>query len=851
MNIQTDSLTPRDLLSLLFTVACSVALCGVIAVGDVLGANNRPSDDVMLSTVLKSLPLSFEPVHWKNKPDIRFGAHADGLTLLLTADGGVAVSPSDHDRASGIRMRLIGANSVPTVVGLNQRSGKNHYLLGASAAGWTKHVSQYERIRYESVYPGIDLLYYGSDSNLEFDFVVGAGVDPSMISFAFEALGGGASRSAQVSVDATDNVAVILGKQKFHLKKPHIYQTTRGRKTTIPGRFVVKATAGPAGAAAVAFEVGNYDRSKPLIIDPILTYSTRLGGLTGLTRGRGIAVDSEGMIYVVGETFGDIFPRENPLHEDVNPGGSVDAFVTKINPNNRGEELIYSTRLGGTGFDKAFSVAVDSLGQAYVTGTTSSEDFPAVNALYPEFGGGGRTEGDAFVVKLSADGSELYYATYLGGSGNDLGAGIALAESGMVVVTGETQSTDFPMIDALDEGYGGGAADAFVAAIDPSGSSMLFSTYLGGEGDDAGTAIALDPAGNVYVTGHTRSLDFMTVSPWQSRLTSEMADAFVTKLSPAGDTLIYSTYLGGSASDRGQGIAADVFGHAYVTGRTDSPDFPSTVGVIQPELAGETDAFVTKLNPDGASLAYSTYLGGRGSDDGRGIVVDGERNAYIIGETASSDFLEVLPLQGSFGGGQDAFLTILGPRGATLGSSTYFGGGRQDTGHAIALGPFDNIYLAGVTRSVDIQTVGTFNNLLGQASSGAAFIARVEPGVAALRDLPDLRLNIEKVKLGSHSSGDKVVVKFRLQNVGTAVARGPFVITLLLSTNSRLDDRDIAIQSLELDSLEPGSSIAQKFKVTGLDFIDTQFVIILVDDENVVRESNEGNNVVVREFVGS
>ena len=289
---------------------------------------------------------------------------------------------------------------------------------------------------------------------------------------------------------------------------------------------------------------------------------------------------------------------------------------------------------------------------------------------------------------------------------------------------------------------------------------------------------------------------------------------------------------------------------SYVTGRTDSTDFPTTIDVVQPVAAGEGDVFVTKFNPTGSTLLYSTYLGGSELDAGRAIAVDSRRYAYVIGRTASPDFVEVAPLQDDFGGTQDAFLTKLGPRGSTFGYSTYLGGAREDVGNGIALDAFGNAYVIGVVRSVDFQTVGTFRNLLGQASSGAAFIAKIDRGKTPALDLPDLVVRLDRVKFGTRSGGDRVVVKVTVQNVGTVDVPSPFLITLLLSNNARVDDGDIAIQSVEIDGLKAGFRMRQKFKVTGLDPIDRKFVIARVDAENAVIESDEMNNMAVRALVG-
>ena len=345
----------------------------------------------------------------------------------------------------------------------------------------------------------------------------------------------------------------------------------------------------------------------------------------------------------------------------------IDAFVTKLSA--AGSTLVYSTYLGGSNIDQGFGITADGTGNAYVTGRTRSTNFPTANALQPTFGGGAFPY-DAFVTKLNAAGSTLLYSTYLGGSGDDSGFGIAVDSAGNAYVTGDTSSTNFPTANALQPTLGG-TADAFVTKLNAAGSTLLYSTYLGGSSGDQGLGIAVDSAGNAYVTGGTNSTNFPTVNALQPT-TGDTADAFVTKLNAAGSTLLYSTYLGGSSGDQGYDIAVDSAGNAYVTGFTSSTNFP-IANALQPTFGGGTiiyssDAFVTKLNAAGSTLLYSTYLGGRGDDWGRGIAADGTGNAYVTGDTYSTDFPTVNALQPAFGGGftlNDAFVAKIGVTLAT------------------------------------------------------------------------------------------------------------------------------------------------------------------------------------------
>ncbi len=477
------------------------------------------------------------------------------------------------------------------------------------------------------------------------------------------------------------------------------------------------------------------------MIDPTVTlaYSTYLGG-TGDDEGYGIAVDLAGSAYVTGSTFNSPdFPTKNP-EQAANAGGIGDAFVTKLSPD--GSSLLYSTYLGGRDIDTGLGVAVDSAGSAYVTGETSSADFPttpnAVQAAKP----GVRGSFDAFVTKLSPDGSSLVYSTYLGGSANDLGFGIAVDSAGSAYVTGATNSTDFPTQGPLQaHNAGNGEDDAFVAKLNPAGSALVYSTYLGGAIEDVGSGIAVDSAGSAYVTGRTESSDFPTTPNTVQAANAGgfgTYDAFVTKLSPDGSSLVYSTYLGGRDTDYGFGIAVDSAGSAYVTGATDSTDFPSKNPEQAANAGGIFDAFVTKLSPDGKSLVYSTYLGGTSSDQGNGIAVDSAGSAYVTGTTYSTDFPTSNPYQATnraaANGGSNAFVTKLSSDGSALAYSTYLGGSMGnsdasligDSGAGVAVDSTGSAYVTGITSSSDFPTTA---NAEKPAFAGLenAFVTKLAP----------------------------------------------------------------------------------------------------------------------------
>jgi uncharacterized protein (TIGR03437 family) len=519
---------------------------------------------------------------------------------------------------------------------------------------------------------------------------------------------------------------------ELRLHQPVIYQEINGTRQSVDGSFVIQEE------NQVGFEVVRYDTSKPLIIDPVLSYSTYLGG-SGRDLTFGIAVDSSGNAYVTGSTQSNNFPTANAFQAAYG-GGTYDAFVTKLNAS--GSALVYSTFLGGSGGDDwALGIAVDSSGNAYVTGSTQSANFPTANAFQAAF----RGSADAFVTKLNADGSALVYSTFLG-DGSE-GYGIDVDSSGNAYVTGRTKSSNFPTANAFQAAIGGGSGtfpgDAFVTKFNAAGSALEYSTYLGGSGNDQGNSIAVDSSGNAYVTGWTASTSFHTANAIQAAYGGGASDAFVTKLVPTGSALEYSTYLGGSGNDGGSGIAVDSSGNAYVAGWTNSTDF-HTANAIQAAIGGGgfTDAFVTKLNASGSSW-YSTYLGGRGSDQGWGIAADSSGNAYVTGYTLSTNFPTVNAFQAAYGGGFSvAFVTELNATGSGLVYSTYLGNNNTNNTRfplgdlepgGIAVDSSGNAYVTGNTNSTNFPTANAFQPTYGAASgtiSSDAFVTKF-PAVTA------------------------------------------------------------------------------------------------------------------------
>jgi hypothetical protein len=518
---------------------------------------------------------------------------------------------------------------------------------------------------------------------------------------------------------------------------PVLYQEAEGKRQPVEGHYVLRT------GHQVGFAVGRYDRGRPLIIDPVLTYSTFLGG-SGDDEIRAMAVDAAGNVYLTGLTTSTTFPGVDggsiqPTH-DAN-FGFADVFVTKTNPT--GTAILYSTFLGGSATEWGNGIAVDSAGNAYITGYTRSTTFPGVNAgsLQPIYGGG---DTDVFVTKINAAGNALVYSTFLGGSDAEWGLGIGIDGTGNAYVTGFTNSTTFPGVNgsSIQSVNAGGttSADAFVTKINPAGTAIVYSTFLGGSGTEVANAIAVDAAGNAYVTGETSSPTFPGVNGSSNQpANGGFKDAFVTKINPAGTAIVYSTYYGGGGDDSGRSIAIDSAGSVYLAGQTSSTTLPGINSTsIQTANGGgfsPYDAFVTKLNPAGTAIVYSTFLGNSGVDGGFSIAVDGAGDAYVTGETDSSTFpgVNAISIQPVYGGGvADAFVTKINPTGTAIVYSTFLGSGGTDEGLGIAVDGAGNTYVVGNTDSTIFP--GVDGSSLQPANGGGfkdGFVTKIkEPGLA-------------------------------------------------------------------------------------------------------------------------
>ncbi len=668
--------------------------------------HNQKQSASLLNTYSK-LPLTFEANQGQAGSSVRFLAHGRGYTLFLTTTDPV-LSFGNQASQSFLRLHLTGANRNPQAVGLDELPGKTNYFMGNDPRLWHTNVPTYARVMYQDVYPGVNLIYYGNQGRLEYDFVIQPGAHPAII--RLDLLG-----AQHMRIDTQGNLVLSLPGGEIYQPAPFIYQEAGSAKNAISGRYVLL------GTNQLGFLVGAYDPTKPLVIDPVLTYSTYLGGNKD-DQAYGIAIDSAGNTYVTGYTYSTNFPTKNAF-QGTNHGAG-DVFVTKLNAS--GSALVYSTYLGGSGSEVGYSIAVDSAGNAYVTGFTSSTDFPTKNALQPTNHGGYYGD-DAFVTKLNASGSALVYSTYLGGSGDDYGQGIAVDSAGNAYLTGYTLSFDFPTKNPLqgkNRALSGGW-NAFVTKLNASGSALVYSTYLGGTNYDQGAGIAVDSAGNVYLTGTAGSTDFPTKNPLQGT-NHGSPDAFVTKINSTGSALVYSTYLGGNSLDIGQAIALDSSNNVYITGFTSSTNFP-TKNAFQGSKHGPENAFVSKINASGSALVYSTYLGGSGHDIGYGIAVDGSGRAYITGYTDSKNFPVVNAIQPTKVAFADVIISEFNASGSALIFSTYLGGSSyDDQGNSIAVDSAGNMYVTGYTQSTKFPTKNPLQATFGGGSYDA-FVTKIGP----------------------------------------------------------------------------------------------------------------------------
>jgi hypothetical protein len=639
-------------------------------------------------------------------------------------DGVQARSSSPGPDRLAFGMELIGADPRARALTEAELPTRVNYFVGNDPRAWRTGVATHARIRYLEVYPGIDLVYYGNQRQLEHDFVVAPGVDPAQIRWRFEGIDG-------LELEPDGALVVRVGNSALSFRPPQVYQLDHGEPRPVPAAYRLES--GP--SAEVGFAVALYDPTRPLVIDPVLAYSTFLGGL-GYEQANGVVVDDLGQVYVVGETSSTNFPVMN-ARWPTNAGGYVgnqnpysnEAFVAKLGA--EGTNLLFATYLGGNGLDAAVAIALDSAGNPVITGLTASTNFPiTATAAQRQLAGEeylGFYSNDLFITKLSANGETLLYSTYVGGTDDDLGLAIALDEADAVYVAGHTESDDFPLRNSP---YSfNGETDAFVLKLIPGEPDLAYSMVLGGGGYDFAQGLAVDSLGHAYVVGDAGSATFPVTNAFQSEFGGGSYDAFIAKVSLQGHELLFSTFLGGGGQDEGLGIALDADGNAYVTGFTGSNAFPVTNALYAVKASGR-DAFVAKLNGAG-QLQYSSFLGGRSDDEGWAIAVDAAGSACVAGMTQSSDFPLVNGLQAVYQGNRDLFVTKFRPDGQGLSYSTFLGGSRGDEARALALDAAGNAYVVGYTSSTNYPVVPITSSFQRAYGGGLtdAFVLKIMPEI--------------------------------------------------------------------------------------------------------------------------
>ncbi len=730
-------------------------------------------------------PLTFELNQGQSDPKIKFVSRGKGYKAFLTAGGMVLslranqpapvksvgtstaasnVQPSPH---TTLQFNLLGATQNPVIAGEGPIPGKVNYFIGRDPAKWHTNVPTYAKVRYKNVYPGIDLVYYGSHQRLEYDFAISPGADPTQIQFEI-------SGAAHTELDGEGNLVLQTSGGELHFQSPAVYQESNGARLPVSGSYVMK------DSTHISFHVAQYDASKPLVIDPVLVYSTYLGG-SGDDEPSSIAVDSVGCVYLAGYTDSTDFP----LSTQGSPAaGSTHVFVAKLDPT--GSNLVYADYIGGNNDDYGYALVLDSANDVYITGSTASSDFPLINPYQGTYPG----SFNSFLTKVSADGSSLLYSTYLGGNGSDQPAGIAIDSLGSVFVAGTTSSTNFPVANAYQSAASSNQGGVygnygFLTKFSPDGSYLVYSTYLAGNTNVAyncgGTpcwsspysainGVAVDSDGNAYAAGVTNTYNFPTTTGAYLTTDSTQQNSivgFVSQFTTSG-TLDYSTYFYESSGvlSNINAIAVDGTGSAYITGSAFSDGtFPVTsTSICDPVSAGYACdyAFVTKFDPTGSTLLYSTFLGPNNNAGPQAITLDTNNNAYVLASTSSSTFGIVNGIE-SYGNGDDLLLVEIDPAASTELFATYLGASADEYPAGIAIDSTGSLYIAGSTDSTDLPvTQGAFQKVLGGGTD--AFIMKIGPSSAPSVTLSPYSLQYSSQAVSSTSTAQTAL----LRNMGSS-----------------------------------------------------------------------------------
>lgn len=640
---------------------------------------------------------------WITTSGVTYDAHVTERTDAEPDDRAMRSGPERpaderedvHRRGHVLQMRFLGGREPETIRTGNRQPGVHNYFLGNDSTRWASNVPLYDEVTAVGVYEGVDTRYYIDGASVRYDLIVAPGAAAEQIRLAFDG-----AEDIRVAADGALVLATSVGEVRH--EGLHTYQEVGGSRVTVPSRFVVVD-------GSVHIELSAYDRTRALVIDP-LVYSTFIGGsATELTTG--MVVTSDGSVHLSGYTSSALFPRTTGAY-DISFNGITDTFVLKLSAD--GSSLVYGTFIGGPSEDWAAGIAIDASGAAYVTGYTGSTSFPTTENGYDTTH---NDNYDVFVTILSPNGSSLIYSTFLGGNAGDSARDIAIDQTGAFYIIGQTSSRDFPTTpgayDTTQNGISDG--DGFVTKFSPGGGSLAYSTFLGGilsgPEDDFPNQIEVDASGAAYVAGWTEAPDFPTTPGAYDTTHNGENDGFLTKVTPDGSSLGYSTFLGGTARDIAFGLIVDPSGVAYVCGSTDGADFPTTPAAYDRSHSGGDDVYVASISQDGSSLAYSTFLGGDSDDQCNDITLDSEGHIYVSGRTQSVDYPTTpITYDSKHNGGYDAFLTRFSSDMSALDWSTFFGGSADERAHRILVDDSGSITIAGRTRSPEFPvTPGAFD----------------------------------------------------------------------------------------------------------------------------------------------
>ncbi|MGL5346768.1 MAG: SBBP repeat-containing protein [Peptostreptococcaceae bacterium] len=730
------------------------------------------------SNILSNIPFTFEKNIGQYDKNVKFVLKNGTNTTFFTQEEIVIVfakvkeenTNNQNDRlnntkeyeTSVLRLTLENSNQYPEIIGVNEFDCKINYIKGNDENDWNLNVPIYEKIIYKDIYNGIDLVYYENQGKLEHDFVVSPNANINSIEISFDG-------ADDISLDNDKNVLINIKDHTIAMLRPKVYQYINDTEIEIDSSFLINNN-------NVTFDISDYNKNEVLIIDPVLMYGSYIGG-SNVDEGFGIDVDNNQIAYITGTTYSTDFPIKNAYQSALQ--GATDIFLVKIDTRLNGtNSLLYSSYIGGDNSDTGISVAVDNNQHAYITGNTYSTNFPIKNAYQSSLEG----INDAYLVKIDtvfSGASSLLYSTYLGGNDSDYGYGVAVDNSQIAYITGETLSPNFPTFNAYQNTLQG-IRNAFLVKINTNlvgVNSLLYSTYFGGIDSVIGRDVAVDNNQNAYFVGRTDSINFPTKNSYQSTLQGSV-DAFLVKINTnlgGLSSLIYSTYLGGNNYDAATSVSVDNNQNAYITGVTDSTNFP-TFNAYQNINPGNDNAFLVKIDTHLSgvdSLLYSTYLGGSNSDTGYGVSVDNIENAYITGITTSTNFPLKYPYQSTFQGTSDAFLTKIDTKligSNSLVYSTYLGGNNSVTARDIAIDTNKNAYITGYTDSTNFPVRNAYQSTLQGATD--AFIIKLN---TLLTDLV-----LEKSSCQCMVTvGEKIIYTIKITNKGPDIASNIVVTDII------------------------------------------------------------------------